>query len=261
MKLTTKMLSLATLGVALGCCTPANALSIAVFGNNNIDDYINTLPGYSATLVSDAQLSTAGFLNSYDAFFMTRDGSSFGSGLSAAASANVASYVGSIGNVVLLNGDFADSVPSDSTINTLVQNSVSYAAASHHGFIGEFNGTAAALTANGNGFVPIGLISGTAGALAGGGGGSGGSLYKTAVGASHVVTSSLADGYNPAAVEFGASISGVSPTLILATWGVDGEAAVIAKAGTAAAVPDAGASIGLLGIALAILGAAKRRLG
>ena len=38
-----------------------------VFGDNQIDDYLNSA-GFSATLVTDANLSTAGFLDVYDAF-------------------------------------------------------------------------------------------------------------------------------------------------------------------------------------------------
>ena len=61
-------------------------------------------PG-SATLVTDAQLWIAGFLNNYDAFYYTRNGTSLGQSLSAAAVANVSSYVGARGNVVLMNWD------------------------------------------------------------------------------------------------------------------------------------------------------------
>ncbi len=251
-----KLLGTLVVGAVLTLTPKAEAASIAVFGDNSIDNYLAGL-GYTATLVSDAQLATAGFLSSFDAFFMTRDGSSFGSGLSAAATANVASFVGASGNVVLLNADFADSVPSDGTINTLVANAVAYAVASGNGFIGEFNGAVAALTANGNSFNPIGLIPGTAGALGGGAGGSSGAIYKTLAGAVNPVTSGLPDGYNPLAVEYGATMSGVPAAMVMATWGVGGNPAVVVRAG--AAVPEAGSTLALLLMVVGATGWMRRR--
>src|SRR6476619_7395162 len=113
-----RMATLIALALLLGSTGSARAGMIAVFGNNNTDEYL-TSQGFTTVLVTGAQLSTAGFLDGFDAFLYTRDGSSFGTGLSAAAAANVRAYVGSVGNVVLLNGDFADGVGSDSYINQL----------------------------------------------------------------------------------------------------------------------------------------------
>lgn len=233
--------------------TSANATSVAVLGDNAIDDYINSLGGsYSATLVSDAQVATPGFLSSFDVFLMTRNGFSFGSGLSAGAASEAMSYVGPSGNVVLLNADFADSIPGDATIAALLKNSIDYAASSGNGFVGEFNGAVSGLTANGNGFSPLGFIAGTAGALGLGAGGSGGALYKTPVGAGHTVTSFLSDGYNPGAVEFGATISGAAAINVLATFGEGGNPAVLVREGVRG-VPDAGSTFALLPLAFGAL--------
>ncbi len=251
-------ISIAAVAAGLTFASSASAGSIAIFGDNGIDNYLATL-GHSVTLVSDSQLATSGFLSSFDAFFMTRAGSSFGTGLSLAASANVSSFVGSSGNVVLLNGDFADGVGSDASIQALIANSVTYALASGRGFIGEFNGSVAALTSNSNGFNPLGLISGSAGSLGSGAGGSSLALYKTAAGASHSITSGLANGYNPPSVEFGASMSGLSGVSVLATFGEGGNAAVIIREGQPAAVPEGGSVLALVGLGFGLMALARRR--
>ncbi len=208
------------------------ATNIAVFGNNGIIPLINSMPGFSATLVTDGQIATAGFLNSFSAFVMTRDGSSFGVGLSAGAAANVAAYVGGTGAVVLFDCDCADSTgssnPGDLKVQQLLKNAVAFAASGGHGFVGEFNGTVSALTSNSNGFNPIGLISGTAGPLGFGLGGSTGNMNLTAAGAVHPITSGVAFPLNPESVEFGADITGVNPGLILATFD-NGNPAIIAQ--------------------------------
>jgi hypothetical protein len=173
-------------------------------------------------------------LNAFDAFFYTRNGQSFGTGLSSSAAANVSAYVGSTGNVVLLNGDFADGVASDPYIKTLFTNAANFAGSSGHGFIGEFNGAVAGLTSNSSGFNPLNLISGSAGPIIPGGGGSTLPITLTAAGMSHAVTSGLATTYEPDSVGFGAVISGVSAPLILATY-QGGGAAIIATPQTSVA--------------------------
>ena len=155
----------------------ASATSIAIFGNNQTDNFL-AANGYVVSLVTDAQIATPGFLNGFDAFYYTRDGFSFGASLSAAAAAQVIAYA--TGNAVALLADFADGLPgaqaSDPGVQTLTLNAVAFAVAHGHGFVGELNGAAAAMTANANGLAPLALFVGSAGALGGGAGGSDGRL-------------------------------------------------------------------------------------
>jgi hypothetical protein len=254
------LLGIVTIAAAVTMSAPtSNAASVAVFGDNSVAPYLSSL-GDTVSLVTNAQLATAGFINTFDAFFMTRDGSSFGVGLSAAAAANVAAYVGSSGNVVLLNGDFADSVGAgDANVRRLVANATAFAASSGHGFVGELNGAVSGLTANGNGFTPIGLITGTAGAIGIGGGGADQSMVLTAAGVGDPVTAGVTFPYNPPAVEFGAPISGVDSSLILARWGsTDGSAAIIVRG--AAAVPEVSSVLLLATLVMAVAVLNRRRL-
>lgn len=238
------------LALVLVASAPAHALSIAVFGDNSTDNLINTTFGAgSATLVTDAQIATPGFLSSFNAFYYTRNSSSFGTSLSAAAAANVFSYVGPTGRVVLLNGDFADDIGSAFT-NTLTTNAVSFAAASGHGYIGEFTGSVAAFTANGNGFTPLSLLVGTAGALGGGAGGSTGSVNLAAAGVGHPVTAGLTFPTNPAEVEFGSAITGFDPSLVLATFD-NSNPTILARSPVIATVAEPGT---LLLVALGLFG-------
>lgn len=248
------------LGVGAATARPAAAQSIAVFGDNSTDDLINTMPGFTATLVTDAQIATPGFLNSFAALYMTRDGSSFGIGLSPAAAAGVAAYVGTVGNVALLNADFADGIFSDPFVVTLTENAVRFAAASGHGFVGEFNGAVSALTSNAEGFNPIGLIPGAAGSLGGGAGGSAGSLVLMPPGVGHPVTVGLSFPYNSGSVEFGATMTGVAVPLVLATF-ENGNPALIARGGVARSVraPLLGTG-GLVSLLLSVYGIGRRRL-
>jgi hypothetical protein len=234
----------------------AGPLDVAIFGDNDgFRDHINSL-GYNGTFVTDAQVATAGFLSNFGAFAYTRNDGSFGSPLSAAASANVAAYVGPFGNVVLFNSDIFDelSFPTPTTPNTqvLIANAVGFATSSGHGFIGEFRGATAALTANGDGYTPLGLITGVAGSMQGGGGDSGSSMNLTAAGSGHAVTAGVAFPYNPGEVEFGAEITGVDANLVLAVYD-SGNPAIIARGAAVAAVPEPG-SFTLLG--LGVLGTA-----
>lgn len=269
----------------------AQTVHIAVFGDNQIDDFINgsspsgnILPGYAATLVTDADLA-GGILsrstNPFSAFFYTRPTGLVGSSLSAAAAANVSSFVGGVGgtaNVVLLNGDFADALAApteagppvhDTNIARLIANATAYAAASGHGFVGEYTGALAALTSNENTTPtvrPLGLIGGNGSPLSLGEGGSDGSLF--ALQAANPVLAGVTLPYNPtpgtlASVEFGSTFTGVDPVLVVATFGSGAQSnpAVIVRAGNvvAAAAPEP-ASLALLGLGgLPLAGMVVRR--
>jgi hypothetical protein len=127
----------------------------------------------SYTLVTTAQLATAGFLNSYKAVIVSRFDAGFGTSLSAAAAANVASYVGSgagQGAVAVFTNDAADNFKGgldvfDPNLDRLFTNAATFAAGSGHGYIGEFNGAVMAMTSNTAGFSAIGLLSGSADAV------------------------------------------------------------------------------------------------
>jgi hypothetical protein len=156
------------LSVVFGTAQSSFAASIAVFGDNSISSFINTQPGLSATVVSDAQLATSGFLNSFDAFVYTRDQASFGTGLSVDAVANVKSFV--TGNKVLFLTDLADKIGpnapegEDLNANKALLNAVSFATTNGKGYIGEYNGAGIALTENVSGYFggqTLGLVPGT----------------------------------------------------------------------------------------------------
>lgn len=159
--------SLSVLGLA-GSLVAGNvhALSIAVFGDNAIDDFLDA-NGHSATVVTDADLATAGFLDPFDLIIYTRDGDSFGTSLSGAAASGVSAFV--TGNVVLFASDLADNgFPGDAT-NTLMLNAVAFTG--NKGFIGEFNGSCAAMGSNNQGLAALGLVAGSCSGLGYGPGG------------------------------------------------------------------------------------------
>ena len=220
--------STASVGAATG--------SVAVFGDNDTDDTLRAL-GYAVTLVSDAQIATPGFLNGFDAFYFTRNGSEYGDGLSEAAAAAVVDYVGSDGNIVLLNGDFADALTlGDIKIIELTRNAVDFAAQSGHGFVGEFNGAVSALTGNSDDYVPLGLISGSAGPLASGP--VDGTIAVTTVGVGHPVLDGVGLPFDPIDVDWGPRITGIDSALVLASYS-NGSPAIIAR-GTANDAPSIG---------------------
>jgi hypothetical protein len=240
----------------------AQTRQIAVFGDNNADNFINSLSGFSATLVTDAQLATSGFLDSFDAFYYTRDGFSFGTGLSAAAASNVANYVGSTGDIVLFFGDFDDALPGaeavDPGIDQIITNALNFVSASGRGFIGEFDGAVSALTSNSNGFNPIGLVNGSAGPLGFDGGGSTSDLVLTSAGIGNPVVSGVSFPFNPVGVDFGASASGIDPNLIVATWSSTGDPAIVVV-DNGQAVPEPTSVLGLLAIGVLGTGSALKR--
>jgi len=148
----------------------------ATDGGNPIPNRLNIAFGAGAvTLVSTAQLETPGFLDSFDCVVISRFDASFGNYLSALATSNIAAYVGSgasQGGVAVFTNDMADNLqggpdPFDPNLDALFINAATFAAASHHGFIGEFNGAVMAMAANTAGVPAIGLLPGTASATYG----------------------------------------------------------------------------------------------
>lgn len=209
----------------LALASSADAASLAIFGQNNIGSLYSG-GGNSVTYVSDAQLATAGFLNAFDAFVYTRDGFSFGVGLSVAAAANVKAYV--TGNVVLFNGDFQDDIGVANT-DKLFNNALAYVlSGSGKGYIGEYRGAFAAYASNDDGNNPIGLVNGHAGVSGAGQGGSNLDIDLTTFGVGHPVTNGVTFPYDPAAVEFGAALTGENPAKVLARF-ANGNAAIIAS--------------------------------
>ncbi len=257
-----KSLIAAAAGALIAAALPAHAATIAIFGNNNIASYYGTLPGHTVSVVNDAQLASAGFLDNFDVFVYTRDGFSFGSTLSAAAAANVQSFVN--GNIALLNGDFQDDIGTAAT-NLMFANILNYVASNPNGgYIGEFNGASAAFTTNDNGLVPIGLIAGHSGALGNGNGGSDGDVVITPYGSASQILAGVPFPYNPGAVEFGADASVVNPETVLATFTngnpaiVIGERQVINNPPTAVPEPATYALV-LAAFAGMLVGSRRRR--
>lgn len=213
--------------------------------------------GHTVTQVSDADLSTPGFLNSFSLFYMTRLDASFGTGLSATAAANVVSWLGN-GRFVLLNADFADGI-GDANINLLTSNAVNWVlSGGPRGFIGEFNGSVSAFTSNSNGFTPLGIVSGSAGPLGFTNGESDQTLWV--VQGSHPVMSGLPGSFNPVAVEFGAAVTGIDPALVLAAFGANGPVWPGVIAGGGEGIPEP-STFALLGGGLALLFFKRRKNG
>jgi hypothetical protein len=214
-------------------------LRVAVFGggidlagrDNAVDEVLATA-GFDVTLVTDAELATPGFLDAFDAFVYTRDGTSSGVTLSTASAANVAAYAAP-GRRVLLNGNFADAVNpaltsgSDTNIERLFVNSVGWAAETHHGYIGEYTGTAAALTSNQDALAALDLVSGASGKLYATG--ALGPIDETPQGAVSPVLDGVALPSDPYDVMYGPVLTGVDTTLVLATYRWSGNPAIIAR--------------------------------
>jgi hypothetical protein len=253
---TISRVTLAVLAASAALATPASAADLAVFGNNNIA----TLYGASHTvsIVTDAQLSTPGFLNSvdFDAFVFTRDGSSFGNGLSVAAAANVKNYV--TGNVVLFNGDFQDDIGAAQT-NQLFNQALTYVLTNPGGgYIGEYIGSFSAFASNDDGRNPIGLINGNSGVSGFQQGGSSGDVVVTPAGLVSPVTAGVPFPYNPGAVEFSATVTNVNPAQVLAVFDNGNPAIIAGEVNTLTDLPEPG-SMALVLAGLGLLGARLRK--
>ena len=143
-------------------------------GGNAIPSRLTSL-GFTVTLVTTAQLETVGFLSTFDAIAVSRYDASFGTFMTATAAANVSAYVGSgagQGGVAVFTNDMADNLfgstsgdPFDANLDTLFVNAATFAAASHHGFIGEFNGAVMAMSSNSASAPALGLLPGSANAV------------------------------------------------------------------------------------------------
>ena len=239
-----KFIALALAALTAG--TGAHAAAIAVFGNNSIITVLNS-NGHTATLVSDANLATAGFLNAFDLFVYTRNGSSFGTSLSLAAAANVSAFV--TGNVALFASDLADTIAGGSE-TTMLLNATGWA--SNKGFIGEFTGSCAAMDSNVSGLAPLGLIDGSCTGLNFGPGGDPMDILLNG----HPVVVGIPDPSN-----FGGGHEFFARLLV--TAGGNGGIVAINSAGipsivVSVAVPEPG-SMALIGLGLIGLAAVRRR--
>jgi hypothetical protein len=252
MRTTAKLMALAAV---LASGTAANAASLAIFGVNNIGSLYDD--SHSVTYVSDAQLSTAGFLNSFDAFVFTRNGTQFGNGLSVAAAANVKAFV--TGNIVLFNGDFQDDIGNTPTTDLLFNQALSFVlGGSGKGYIGEYIGSFSAFASNADGRNPIGLVNGTAGISGFNQGGSNGDVVVTTAGLASPVTAGVPFPYNPGSVEFGATVTGLNPAGVLARFSNGNPAIIAASIRTISTIPEPG-SWAMLIAGFGLVGAAQRR--
>ena len=276
------------LGAAAMLAIPsvASAQKVAVWldgsltdGGNPIVTDINLL-GYTANLVTTAQLETPGWLtaNGYSAVVQSRYDSSFGSYLSAAAAANITAFVGAAGSanqgaVAVFSNDASDNLansssgdPFDANINALFDNAVKFAVVSGHGYVGEFNGAVQAMAANTAGVAPLDLLQGTADGVHGYG-----PQFTYGVGPAGLgnpidtgVTFPFTDSDNSTYLT---DLTGVDPTDVVDIYtsnGINNEPAVLANhaaiQGGVVGAPDAGSSLLLMSLSLGGIGALRRRV-
>ena len=176
-----KAVAMCAAAVALPAAASATpAYAVWLDGNTSADgggsgiltSLDNSFGPNAYTLVTTANLETPGFLQSFDAIIVSRYDSTFGTSLSALAAANVAAYVGTgaaQGGVAVFTNDAADNFlgastgdPFDANLDRLFTNAATYAAASHHGYIGEFNGAVMAMASNTVGYASLDLLPGLA---------------------------------------------------------------------------------------------------
>jgi hypothetical protein len=160
----------------------SRAASFAVYedgsltGNGIVSSLQHVFGASSVTMITTAQLDTPGFLNSFQTLVVSRSGASFGTFMDPTAAANVEAYVGSgasQGGVALFTNDLADNLfgansgdPFDANLDRLFTNAAGFAAATGHGYIGEFNGAEEALSSCADsGCHPLSLLQGAGGTL------------------------------------------------------------------------------------------------
>lgn len=177
-----KVLKLSLLSAALSLSLPlANAndmfgvwldgVTSAQPGDGILNSLDHAFGAGHYTLLSDVALE--GSLSAYTTIIMSRYRANFGNtSISAAAAVNLKSYVGAYGDptqggVALFTNDAKDNFfgatsgdPFDANLDKLFVNAATFASATGHGFIGEFNGAVLGINT-------LNLLPGVAGALHG----------------------------------------------------------------------------------------------
>ncbi len=154
-----------------GTCTG----NVGIYVDGNSSDLNNISGAVVGAGCTATVLTSLSSLAGYDAVIVSRYDSSFGVGLSGSDAATVMTYAGGrYGNAYLFLNDWFDNLsgassgdPYDPNVQMLLENIITAAAATHHGYIGEFNGGVEGLIGNSNGFPALGFVLGTAGPLGG----------------------------------------------------------------------------------------------
>jgi PEP-CTERM motif len=252
-------------------------------GNGIVTSLDNAFGVGDYTLVTTSQLETPGFLDAFKTVVVSRYDSSFGSSLSAAAASNIATYVGTgatEGGVAVFTNDAADNFFGattgdvyDANLNQLFVNAATYASASGHGYIGEFNGAVMAMSSNSAGMPAIGLLQGSANGVHGFGPQF---LYGVGpIGSGNPIDAGVTFPFTDGDTStFLTDITGADPNNIVDVYtseGIDGEPAVLADhfvisggGGGTPAVPEpstwAMMLLGFAGLGMAGRRAARKRV-
>jgi hypothetical protein len=262
--------------LAMAVPSISSATSFAVWLDGSTSDGGNAIPSRldtafgagSATLVTTAQIETPGFLSGFDCLVVSRFDASFGTFLSPLAVGQVQSYVGLAGTpgqggVAVFTNDMADNLmgsssgdPFDPNLDQLFINAATFAAATHHGYIGEFNGALMAMAANSEGATPMDLLSGTAGALHGIGPEQ--FVYNVGpIGSGHAIDAGVTFPFTDSdTTTFLTSVTSADPNNIVDIYtnpSANGLPGVLANNAVISGVPDATSTLPLLSIAVASL--------